>query len=74
MLQFSRFRNASDALIETNRLTLRPYLLNDYQPYLAMCNDAAVVRFLGSGLIAHSQKMTVAARAIAEKKAIGHLS
>jgi AraC family carnitine catabolism transcriptional activator len=29
---------------------------------------------LGSGLIAHSQKMMVAARAMAEKKAIGHLS
>jgi ABC-type branched-subunit amino acid transport system ATPase component len=29
---------------------------------------------LGSGLIAHSQKMTVAARAMAERKAIGHLS
>lgn len=34
-------------MIETNRLTLRPYLLNDYQPYLAMCTDAVVVRFLG---------------------------
>jgi len=30
--------------------------------------------FLGSGLIAHSQKITVAARAMAEKKVIGHLS
>ena len=29
---------------------------------------------LGSGLISHSQKITVAASAIAEKKAIGHLS
>src|SRR5690606_24389982 len=29
---------------------------------------------LGSGRIAHSQKMTVAARAMAERKAIGHLS
>src|SRR5690606_30508872 len=29
---------------------------------------------LGSGLIAHSQKITVAARAMAEKKVIGHLS
>jgi hypothetical protein len=31
-------------------------------------------RALGSGLIAHSQKMMVAARAMAEKKAFGHLS
>ncbi|WP_223565226.1 hypothetical protein [Agrobacterium tumefaciens] len=29
---------------------------------------------LGSGLIVHSQKITVAARAMAERKAIGHLS
>ena len=29
---------------------------------------------LGSGLIAHSQKITVAARAMAERKAIGHRS
>src|SRR5690606_13210477 len=31
-------------------------------------------RNLGSGLIDQSQKMTVAARAMAERKAIGHLS
>ena len=29
---------------------------------------------LGSGLIGHSQKMTVAASATAEKKAVGHRS
>ncbi len=29
---------------------------------------------LGSGLIGHSQKMTVAARATAEKKTVGHRS
>jgi transposase-like protein len=29
---------------------------------------------LGSGLVAHSQKMTVAARAMAEKKAVGQRS
>lgn len=29
---------------------------------------------LGSGLVDHSQKMTVAARAIAEKKAVGQRS
>ncbi len=34
-------------LIETNRLILRPYVLTDYQPYLAMCSDPTVVRFLG---------------------------
>ncbi|MGW8189696.1 hypothetical protein [Sphingomonas hankookensis] len=31
-------------------------------------------QFLGSGLVDHSQKMTVAARAIAEKKAVGQRS
>ncbi len=31
-------------------------------------------RELGSGLVDHSQKMTVAARAMAEKKAVGHRS
>ncbi len=30
--------------------------------------------FLGSGLVDHSQKMTVAARATAEKKTVGHRS
>jgi hypothetical protein len=30
--------------------------------------------YLGSGLIDQSQKMTVAARAMAEKKAVGHRS
>ncbi len=35
----------------------------------------ARLRFiLGSGLIAHSQKITVAARAMVERKAIGHRS
>ena len=33
-----------------------------------------VIRGLGSGLIDQSQKITVAARGMAEKKAIGHLS
>ena len=39
--------------------------------------SAAACRFargLGSGLIGHSQKMTVAARAMAEKKTVGHRS
>ena len=39
------------------------YLFEDYRK-----------RHLGSGLIAHSQKITVAARAMAERKAIGHRS
>jgi hypothetical protein len=30
--------------------------------------------FLGSGLVDQSQKMTVAARAMADKKTVGHLS
>jgi hypothetical protein len=30
--------------------------------------------FLGSGLVDHSQKMTVAARATVEKKTVGHRS
>lgn len=33
--------------IETERLTLRPYTLADYQPYLAMCTDPVVTQFLG---------------------------
>jgi RimJ/RimL family protein N-acetyltransferase len=33
--------------IETERLILRPYTLADYQPYLAMCSDPVVTRFLG---------------------------
>lgn len=35
-------------MIETDRLTLRPYLLDDYKPYLAMCSETEVVRFLGA--------------------------
>jgi hypothetical protein len=31
-------------------------------------------RTLGSGLVDQSQKMTVAARAMADKKTVGHLS
>ena len=42
------------------------------------CNAVAKLRFcvvsLGSGLTDHSQKMTVAASAMAEKKAVGHRS
>jgi RimJ/RimL family protein N-acetyltransferase len=34
-------------MIDTDRLTLRPYSLPDYLPYLAMCSDADVVRFIG---------------------------
>ena len=33
-----------------------------------------VIFWLGSGLIDHSQKMTVAASAMAEKKTVGHRS
>ncbi len=36
-------------------------------------SDSATMR-LGSGLVDHSQKMTVAARATAEKKTVGHRS
>ena len=34
-------------MLETDRLILRPYLLADYMPYLAMWSDMKVVRFLG---------------------------
>jgi hypothetical protein len=38
-------------------------------------NSAIILSlFLGSGLTDQSQKMTVAARAMAEKKALGHRS
>lgn len=35
---------------------------------------SSLLELLGSGLVDHSQKMTVAARAIAEKKAVGQRS
>lgn len=34
----------------------------------------AIIRQLGSGLVDQSQKMTVAARAMAERKTVGHRS
>lgn len=37
-------------------------------------NPRAQTTALGSGLIDQSQKITVAARAMAERKTIGHLS
>lgn len=33
-------------MIQTDRLTLRPYSLADYAPHLAMCSEMEVVRFL----------------------------
>ena len=39
-----------------------------------ICTELKVHTMLGSGLIGHSQKMTVAARATAEKKTVGHRS
>jgi len=36
--------------------------------------ESSSAPLLGSGLVDQSQKMTVAARAMAEKKAVGHLS
>lgn len=34
-------------MIETERLSLRPYTLADYTPYAAMCSDPDVVRYVG---------------------------
>jgi RimJ/RimL family protein N-acetyltransferase len=34
-------------MIETERLLLRPYVLAEYQSYLAMCADPLVFKFLG---------------------------
>lgn len=34
-------------MIETDRLFLRPYVLAEYQSYLAMCSDPLVLKFLG---------------------------
>lgn len=48
------------------------YILGAWNPQEH--DPSIALRALGSGLIAHSQKITVAARAMAEKKAIGHLS
>ena len=47
-----------------------PWLLSQLVPlrYLRLSSP------LGSGLVDHSQKMTVAARAMAEKKAVGQRS
>ena len=47
-------------------------------PQVALAEPAVLATnghpFLGSGLVDHSQKMTMAARATAEKKAMGHRS
>lgn len=34
-------------MIETERLSLRPYTLDDYAAYSAMCSDPEVVRYIG---------------------------
>lgn len=34
-------------MIETARLILRPYVVDDHAPYLRMCSDPEVVRYLG---------------------------
>lgn len=39
-------------MIDTDRLLLRPYALEDYAPYLAMWSDPDVVRYLGGPLSA----------------------
>ena len=41
---------------------------------VAEIRKGSIVAVLGSGLIGHSQKMTVAARATAEKKTVGQRS
>ena len=56
-----------------------PRTIYDWRHYLAVIQrKPGALRngapFLGSGLVDQSQKITVAARAIAERKAIGHLS
>lgn len=35
--------------IETERLLLRPFRASDWAPYAAMCADAEVMRYLGTG-------------------------
>ncbi len=42
--------------------------------HLRQILETAFLYTLGSGLVDHSQKMTVAARAMAEKKAVGQRS
>lgn len=34
-------------MIETARLVLRPYVIDDHAPYLRMCSDPEVVRYIG---------------------------
>jgi catechol 2,3-dioxygenase-like lactoylglutathione lyase family enzyme len=50
-------------------LAMTAFLVNDYDEAISF-----FVGRLGSGLIGRSQKMTVAARALAEKKTVGHRS
>ena len=38
-------------MLQTDRLLLRPYTLEDYNPYLAMCSDEEVVRYLGGQVL-----------------------
>ena len=54
----------------SNRRT--PAMLDPVQ--LARNGESELREALGSGLIGHSQKMTVAARATAEKKTVGQRS
>ncbi len=42
--------------------------------YMSVAQNQALFSLLGSGLVDQSQKMTVAARAMADKKTVGHLS
>jgi hypothetical protein len=44
------------------------------EPHVDDSVDVVRFGFLGSGLVDQSQKMMVAARATAEKKAVGHRS
>jgi RimJ/RimL family protein N-acetyltransferase len=37
-------------VIETERLVLRPWSGSDWEPYAAMCADAEVMRYLGTGV------------------------
>lgn len=39
-------------MIDTDRLALRPYTLEDYEPYLTICSDPDVVHYLGGPLSA----------------------
>lgn len=57
--------------IDTGRLALRPWRADDAEPFLAMCNDAAVMEFLGPPMT-RAQVDEVIERQNAIQRQLGH--